>query len=115
MKEEQLKEAFCLFSVEEQAVILDAMQDRQTEILGFIQALALARRRAQQRADGDRRTDAKRRELVGAHVPKSLAARVRSCAKARGVSMYRFLVDGIEQMCDNEEGKTVGRRGKTDS
>lgn len=114
MNQEHLKEGFELFSVEEQAVILDALQNRGMMTTDFIQALALARRRAQQRANSDRRTDAKRRELVGAHVPKLLAARVRSCAKGKGVSMYRFLIDGIERLCDNEEGQTVEGRGETD-
>ena len=114
MNQEHLKEGFELFSVEEQVVILDALQNRGMMTTDFIRALALARRRAQQRADSDRRTDAKRRELVGAHVPNSLAARVKSCAKARGVSMYRFLVDGIERLCDNVEGQTVEGRAETD-
>lgn len=115
MEEERLKEGFKLFSIEEQAVFLDGLQNGGILTTDFIRALALAKRRAAQRADSDRRTDAKRRELVGAHVPKPLAERVRACAKRKGVSMYRLLVDWIEHMCDNEEGLTVEGRDKTDS
>lgn len=76
----------------------------EAEDAGPIVDIVLARARSLRRSCSDKRTDRRRRELVGAHVPRALAARVRATAAERGVSMYRFMVDTLTAACDNGEG-----------
>lgn len=93
------------------AVALEgALRPAGKDWMGLVTNIVAARGRAMARRDSDKRTDAKRRVLVGAHVPRGLAERVRAAAAAKGVSQYRFLVDGIERMCDDEKAG-VGREG----
>lgn len=72
----------------------EMMLDRVTEI-------AAARGRAQARRTSDRITDLRRRTLVGARVPRALKEQCRAQAQARGVSLYRFVLDALEQACHN--------------
>ena len=101
-------------SADERAALKAAMEqareDGDWEMLELIVGIASALGRSLARQDSDKRTDAKRRVLVGAHVPRGLAERVKAAAAAKGVSQYRFLVDGIERMCDDEKAG-VGREG----
>lgn len=101
-------------SADERAALKAAMEqareDEDWEMLELIVGIASALGRSLARRDSDKRTDAKRRVLVGAHVPRGLAERVKAAAAAKGVSQYRFLVDGIERMCDDEKAG-VGREG----
>lgn len=76
----------------------EMMLDRVTEI-------AAARGRAQGRRTSDRITDLRRRTLVGARVPRDLKEKCRALAQARGVSLYRFVLDALEQACHNGKGK----------
>lgn len=54
-----------------------------------------ARARAEARRKSDRKTDAKRRVLVGARVDRELAERCRAAAEAQGVSLYRWVTDAL--------------------
>ena len=104
MEKDRVKEGFSLFSADERTVILDALETEERDLVSFVQRLALARRRAEQRWRSDMETDRGRRVLVGARVPRALYLRVKALARARGVSMYRLVLDQLERMCDNESG-----------
>lgn len=99
---------FALFSAQERAVLLEALRAGQVKPDCLVR-LAQARRRTCRRAESDAKTDAARRVLVGARIPRALYAKVKKRANKRGVSVYRLMVDMIEQMCDNEEEKGVER------
>jgi len=92
---EKLKEGLMLFSKEERDVLMGAPVD-------LVGRLSMARRRAWRRYLSDARTDPERRVLVGARVPRALYDRVKACAAARGVSLYRLVIDTLEHMCENE-------------
>ena len=81
----------------------EMMLDRITEI-------AQARGRAERKRKSDRITDFQRRTLVGARVPRALKEQCRAQAQARGISLYRFVLDALEQACHNGKGK-VSRGG----
>lgn len=120
MTEQQKKdveEGFSRFSTEEREVLRRAMEqianrglDRDGQY-AMVLDLILARRRAGQRYDSDSRTDRARRILVGARVPRELAGQVRCCAKARGVSVYRFVVDIITKEIQNSCGGSNPKGG----
>ena len=76
----------------------EIMLDRITEI-------AQARGRAERKRKSDRATDFRRRILVGARVPRALKEQCRAQAQARGISLYRFVLDALEQACHNGKGK----------
>ena len=76
----------------------EIMLDRITEI-------AQARGRAEHKRKSDRATDFRRRTLVGARVPRALKEQCRAQAQARGISLYRFVLDALEQACHNGKGK----------
>ncbi len=58
------------------------------------------------KAASDKRTDNARRKLVGARLPLAAVERCRSCANARGVSLYRFVSEALERACEAvENGK----------
>ena len=67
------------------------------EILYLIDGVLRTFAREQRKKESDKRTDAQRRILVGARVPRELAERCRAKAKAQGKSLYRFTVDALEQ------------------
>ena len=64
---------------------------------------ALAAMRADLKRASDRRTDAQRRKLVGARMPREMAQRCKACADALGVSLYRFSMDALEEACRKAE------------
>ena len=118
MTEQQKKdveEGFSRFSAEEREVLRRAMEQIAAQGLdrdgqyAMVLDLILARRRAGQRYDS--RTDRARRILVGARVPRELAGQVRCCAKARGVSVYRFVVDIITKEIQNSWGGSNPKGG----
>lgn len=76
----------------------EIMLDRITEI-------AQARGRAERKRKSNRITDFQRRTLVGARVPRALKEQCRAQAQARGISLYRFVLDALEQACHNGKGK----------
>ena len=83
----------------------EIMLDRITEI-------AQARGRAERKRKSNRITDFQRRTLVGARVPRALKEQCRALkeqcraqAQARGISLYRFVLDALEQACHNGKGK----------
>ena len=93
---EHFKGDFCLFSADEKVVILGALAQGDAPV-AFLERLAAARRRTQQRADSDAETDFGRRLLVGARVPRPLAEKYRACAAANGLSLYRFVCNALER------------------
>ena len=93
---EHFKGDFCLFSADEKVVILGALAQGDAPV-AFLERLAAARRRTQQRADSDAVTDLGRRLLVGARVPRELAERYRECATEHGLSLYRFVCNALER------------------
>lgn len=94
MEKEVLLEGFKLFSAEEREVLLDALAQGQWEL---VTALVLARRRTGQRRDSDRETDADRRILVGARLPRATGEQLRKCAQDHGMSLYRFVCQALER------------------
>ena len=72
------------------------MMDRITDI-------GAARGRAEQCRESNARTDARRRKLVGARVPKEFAQRCKRCADAKGISLYRFVCNALERECGETE------------
>lgn len=51
--------------------------------------------RTMSRKESDNRTDHQRRQLIGARVSRSDAARYRACANLSGRSLYRFILDAL--------------------
>lgn len=90
MTRQALKEGFLLFSAEEQTVLLRALDAGQHELVA---GLVRARRRCAQKQE----SDVGNRLLVGARVPRRTAERYRSCARQRGISLYRFVCDALER------------------
>ena len=101
MNETRIKEGFRLFSAEERAVMIDALDMDNNSVPDLINRLCLARRRARQRWESDMTTDRGRRLLVGARVPRRTAERYRACAAGHGMSLYRFVCVALEQAYEN--------------
>lgn len=89
------------FSVEERAALMDALQAAYSsglvDVVTSLEALALARRRAQQRRDSDAVTDLGRRLTVSTRLPRALAEKYRACAHSHGLSLYRFVCNALER------------------
>lgn len=62
--------------------------------------LVAARGQTVRKRSSDQRTDRDRRVLVGARVSRAAAGRYKAAAEAIGVSLYRFTVEALEQMCE---------------
>ena len=87
------------FSADEKIVLLGFLADGGDQ--AFVERLAQARRRTAQRQESDAETDKGRRLLVGARLPRPLAEKYRACAKARGISLYRFVCLALEREYSN--------------
>ena len=80
--------------------------------------MALACMKAQQRtqvkAAQDAASDADRRTLVGARLPRSVADRVRAQAEKRDISVYRWIQEAVlTQLIEQESGRpSPSRIGK---
>lgn len=59
--------------------------------------IILAGDRTLRKRASDQRTDAARRVLVGARVPVAFAEECSRRAQEKGVSLYRFVVDALEE------------------
>ena len=92
---ERFKADFCLFSADEKIVILEHLASGGDS--AFVERLAAARRRTQQRADSDAETDKGRRLLVGTRLPRPLAEKYRACAKGHGMSLHAFVCSALER------------------
>jgi len=64
--------------------------------LEAMEVLAAAKHRTESRRRSDRRTDGKRRKLVGAKLPIEVAEEIQLLADLQGVSVYRFVVDALD-------------------
>ncbi len=64
--------------------------------LEALEGMAAAKGRAEDRRRSDRRTDGKRRKLVGAKLPIEVAEEIQLLADLQGVSVYRFVVDALD-------------------
>ena len=67
--------------------------------------MAIARARTDRKRDSDAQTDRKRRQLVGARLPKHQAERCRACARLEGESVYRFVCSALERACSEVEAR----------
>ena len=67
------------------------------EILYLIDGVLRTFARQQRKKESDERTDAQRKILVGARVPREFAERCRAKAKAQGKSLYRCTVEALER------------------
>lgn len=85
-----------LFSADERAVILGALEAGSAPV-AFLERLAQARRRTCARAVSDEETDARRRLLVGARIPRETAEVYRRCAREHEISLYRFVCNALER------------------
>ena len=87
---------FSRFSADEKAVLRKGCLAGDIS-LDLLERLAQARQRTQSRGESDARTDAGRRVLVGARLPRPTAERYRLAAKLKGVSLYRFACEALER------------------
>lgn len=87
---------FSRFSADEKAVLRKACLAGDIS-LDLLERLAQARQRTQSRGESDARTDAGRRVLVGARLPRPTAERYKLAAKLKGVSLYRFACEALER------------------
>jgi len=92
---QRFKGDFALFSADEKVVLLGFLAEGGGA--EFVERLAAARRRTQQRADSDAATDARRRLTVGVRLPRELVEKYRACATEHGLSMYRFTCNALER------------------
>ena len=67
--------------------------------------MAIARARTDRKRDSDAQTDRKRRQLVGARLPRHQAERCRACARLEGESVYRFVCSALERACSEVEAR----------
>lgn len=65
--------------------------------------IILARARTEARRESDKRTDARRRVLVGARVPRETAEQYRAAAERAGVSLYKWVADALEAANDRQK------------
>lgn len=73
--------------------------------------MAIARARTGRKRDSDAQTDRKRRQLVGARLPRHQAERCRACARLEGESVYRFVCSALERACSEVEARHRQQRG----
>ena len=81
---------------------------RALDVLGD---LIRAQARTNARRTSDARTDSTRRTLVGARVPRADADRYRAAAAAKGVSLYAWVRDALEEHAQDPEDPPEIRRG----
>lgn len=67
--------------------------------------MAIARARTDRKRENDAQTDRKRRQLVGARLPRHQAERCRACARLEGESVYRFVCSALERACSEVEAR----------
>ena len=91
-----LNKAGALFSSPERAALLKGLHEGGIT-KECLEDLAKARRRTVKKTRSDKRTDAERRQLVGARVEKERYERYKDVAEAKGVSLYRFTVDALDK------------------
>ena len=108
MRERKLKRAVLSvgrMSADEKRALLAALEclkEMEGPVRKMEECLAdigLAMQRTIRRRESDARTDGARRKLVGARVPLAQAERCARCAGYLDVSMYRFVVDALENAC----------------
>lgn len=75
----------------------------QTAALEAASDIILAHARTENRRESDRRTDTRRRVLVGARVPREAAEKYRAAAERAGVSLYRWVADALEAAADRQK------------
>lgn len=90
MTKDALREGFLLFSPEEQSALLRLLDLGQQDLVAGV---VRAKRRRKQLLEADDNC----RLLVGARVHRQTAERYRKCARARGLSLYRFVCNALER------------------
>ena len=73
-----------------------------TGMLLALEKVARAAAIAARRRYSNARYEARRRRLVGAQVPLELYERGKRCAGQRGISVYAFVMEAIEEACDRQ-------------
>lgn len=73
------------------------------KMVRLINEIGEAKGRAAKRAESDKRTDGKRRKLVGAKIPIKEVERCKRCAEWQGISLYRFVVNALTHECEKVE------------
>ena len=76
-----------------------------TELWDLVINIGAAIGRAVQKRQSNRKTEPKRRRLVGAQMPILEAERCKACAKLLGVSQYRFVVEALSRECRMVEAR----------
>ena len=109
MRERKLKRAVlsvgCMSADEKRAMVaaLECLRDLKGPVRRMEECLAdigLAMQRTHRRRASDAVMEPARRVTVGARVRVEDAQRYRECASFLGVSMYRFLIDALENACE---------------
>lgn len=105
-----VEKTFILSAAERDAAIREiqkaqAMDNREAgqAVIQAIESICDARQRTLDRRDSDRRTDARRRVLVGARLQRDAAKRCKACAKVQGESLYRFVSWALMLRCHDVE------------
>ncbi len=93
-RSERFNDTLRLLFEDERRAVFHAMHTAVCE--EDVEDIVLAMERTRCRRASDRATDARRRVLIGARVPRALAEQVREAARGKGVSVYRFIVDIIK-------------------
>lgn len=74
-------------------------------IIEQLVSMTVARARTEAKHRSDAQTDRRRRQLVGARLPKHQADRCRACARLEGESVYRFVCSALERACSEVEAR----------
>lgn len=112
MRERKLKRAMLSvgrMSADEKRALLAALEclrEMRGPVRKMEECLAdigIAMQRTIRRRESDAVTDKARRKTVGARLPLAEAERCARCAAFLEVSMYRFVVDALENACERVE------------
>lgn len=98
--------------VEVKAAALRLYKAAQTrEDTAAVTLLLTAPRRTMQRRRSDQVTDARRRTLAGARLPRETVQQYRQEAKRRGLSMYAWIAEALEAHYQERGGRFAARPG----
>ena len=96
----------------EREAVLDAVRkagklpEDSYQMMMAIARIGAAKGREVLTRESDARSDARRRQLVGARLPREFVERVRACAAREQVSVYRYVREALEAACLRTENDT---------
>lgn len=102
-----------LLTREERKTILVMAESRDPAVRRMAMRQTVYLARLHRRRDQDHERDRRTRVLIGARLPRDVAARVESAAMLRGVSVYRWVSDAIIAALERESmppGSSGSRR-----